>query len=302
MQRKIAAVIVTYNRKELLKKCIEHILKQTIAEKTDILVIDNASTDGTQEQLQQDFVIGEQVFYENTGSNLGGAGGFSYGIRLAVERGYEYLWIMDDDTIPKENTLEELWKANELLNGEYGFLSSYAEWTDGSPCEMNVPGVSLAWRENIRQQFEHSLLRLEAASFVSLFLKSEVVRKVGLPIKEFFIWADDVEYTKRISRSYPCYFVYPSQVVHEMASNKATTIMDAQEDRLARFELLYRNRYYIAKHSQKRDKILFWLSIKNTIRDILKSNCANKGKRIRIVLKSCMKGLFFRPKIEYLRE
>lgn len=302
MQRKIAAIIVTYNRKELLEKCIRKILMQFVAEQVDIIVVDNASTDGTCEMLQAEFNSNTQIKYENTGSNIGGAGGFSFGIRYAVEQGYEYLWIMDDDTIPKENTLEELLKADELLEGEYGFLSSYAEWIDGTPCEMNVPAVSLQWRENIRMQFEHLMLRLESASFVSLFMKADVVKKVGLPIKEFFIWADDVEYTKRIAKYYPCYFVYRSQVVHEMATNKATTIVDASWDRLARFELLYRNRYYVARHGMKRDKILYWLSIKNTIRDILKSNCKNKGKRIKIVLKSCMKGLFFRPKIEYLKE
>ncbi len=302
MQRTIAAVIVTYNRKELLKKCIQQILAQSVSDKVDVLVIDNASTDGTKEELHNHFVMGEQVYYQNTGSNLGGAGGFSYGIRHAVEAGYEYLWIMDDDTIPKENTLEELLKTDELLKGNYGFLSSYAEWTDGTPCEMNVPAVSLTWRQNIKQQFEHSILRLDSASFVSLFVKAEVVKAVGLPIKEFFIWADDIEYTKRISRRYPCYFVYQSQVVHEMGSNKATTIMDADDERLSRFQVLYRNRYYVAKHGMKRDKILYWLEIKNTIRDILKANCSHKGKRIRIVLGSCVKGLFFRPKIEYLKE
>ena len=296
---KIAAVVVTYNRKELLKKCIEHILNQTIKQ-VDVVVVDNASTDGTGKEIQELYNNSSQVIYINTKKNLGGAGGFSYGIKWAVERGYDYLWIMDDDTIPESNALEELLNADETLEGNYGFLSSYARWIDGTSCVMNIPSLSFNWRQNIDTQFNNAYIQLAAASFVSMFTKAEVVRQVGLPIKEFFIWADDVEYTRRISKQYPCYFVYKSQVVHEMNSNQATSIIEADESRLDRYKLLYRNKYYIAKHSAKREKILFWLEIKNTVRDILKSNCSHKWKKCRIVIGSSLKGLFFKPPISYV--
>ena len=227
------AIVVTYNRKELLKKCIHHLLNQTI-QKLDILIVDNASTDGTGELVQNLYCENERIHYENTGNNLGGAGGFAYGIKWAVMQGYDYLWIMDDDTIPENNALEEFIKKDHLLKGNYGFLSSYAKWIDGSPCEMNVPELSLKWRNNIDLQFENKILKINAASFVSLFMKASVVKEVGLPIKEFFIWADDLEYTKRVSRKYPGYFVYDSQVVHEMKSNEATDIFEADENRLKR--------------------------------------------------------------------
>ena len=208
---------------------------------------------------------------------------------------------MDDDTIPEKNTLEEFLNADKALNGEYGFLSSYAKWIDGTACNMNVPRISNNWRVNIDDEFNYSLMQVESASFVSMFVKTEVVKKVGLPIKEFFIWADDVEYTRRISKQYPCYFVYKSQVVHEMGSNQATSIIESDETRLERYKLLYRNKYYIVRHGAKREKILYWLEIKNTIRDIRKSNCSHKSKRCRIVLGSCIKGLTFKPTIEYLK-
>lgn len=297
---KIAAVVVTYNRKELLKKCIQHILEQTV-DSLDIVVIDNGSTDGTEKDIHDIYADNEQVIYINTKENLGGAGGFSFGIKWAAKKGYDYLWIMDDDTIPEKNTLEEFLNADKALNGEYGFLSSYAKWIDGTACNMNVPRISNNWRVNIDDEFNYSLMQVESASFVSMFVKTEVVKKVGLPIKEFFIWADDVEYTRRISKQYPCYFVYKSQVVHEMGSNQATSIIESDETRLERYKLLYRNKYYIVRHGAKREKILYWLEIKNTIRDIRRSNCSHKSKRCRIVLGSCIKGLTFKPTIEYLK-
>lgn len=295
----ILAIVVTYNRKELLKKCIDHLLDQTIKD-LDILIVDNASTDGTGEFVQGLYSKEERVIYENTGSNLGGAGGFSYGIRWAVVHKYEYLWIMDDDTIPVSNALEKLKRISDLLNGKYGFLSSYAKWIDESPCEMNVPELALEWRNNIAFQFENRMIRINAASFVSLFVKTSVVKEIGLPIKEFFIWADDLEYTKRISRKYPGYFVYDSQVVHEMKSNEATDIYEADASRLDRYKYLYRNRYYVAKKESKRSKLLFWMWIKNTLRDIMRAKCTQKSKRCMIVIKSCIEGLKFNPSIEYV--
>lgn len=108
------AIVVTYNRKELLKKCIHHLLNQTI-QKLDILIVDNASTDGTGELVQNLYCENERIHYENMGNNLGGAGGFAYGIKWAVMQGYDYLWIMDDDTIPENNALEEFIKKDHLL-------------------------------------------------------------------------------------------------------------------------------------------------------------------------------------------
>ena len=134
--KKIAAVIVTFNRKELLFQCIDCLENQTVG-KPDILVIDNASTDGTGEDLVQ-LVRSGRINYFNTGENLGGAGGFSFGIERAAELGYEYIWLMDDDTMAHPDTLEKLLEADRGLSGNYGFLSSTALWTDGSKCLMNV--------------------------------------------------------------------------------------------------------------------------------------------------------------------
>lgn len=299
MDKKIAAVVVTYNRKDLLIKCLKSILSQTYKD-VEIVVVDNASTDGTKKLIEDEYSRNARVQYVNTGSNLGGAGGFSYGIKWAVQHNYNYLWIMDDDTIPTETALEELMKADELLKDDFGFLASYVKWTDGTSCEMNIPMISEEWRKNISFQFSNRMIRLESASFVSILLKAEVVKQVGLPIKEFFIWADDMEYTKRISRSYSCYFVYDSQVVHEMKTNQATSIEEASSDRLERYKYLYRNRYYVASHGAKREKIIFWLMIKNTLQNILKSDSKDKWKRCVIVISSCMSGLNFKPTIEFV--
>ncbi len=125
---RIAAVVVTYNRKELLLQCVQHLLDQQEAD-CDVLVVDNASTDGTAQAVEQ--ISSAKLFYRNTGENLGGAGGFHFGMRWAVEEGYDYVWIMDDDALPQPDALAQLWNAHEQLEGQYGFLSSVVLWKDG---------------------------------------------------------------------------------------------------------------------------------------------------------------------------
>ncbi len=105
MNSKTAAVVVTYNRKDLLEKCIDRLRQQKNAA-CDIIIVDNASTDGTADMIKCQYNVPE-VIYMNTGANLGGAGGFQYGVKQAVLLGYEYVWIMDDDTLPQETALYE---------------------------------------------------------------------------------------------------------------------------------------------------------------------------------------------------
>ena len=196
---KIAAIVVTYNRKELLEECIAALENQTKKE-LDILIVDNASTDGTAEVVQKIAQTQENIVYLNTGSNLGGAGGFHFGLKEAYKRGYEYMWIMDDDTIPYDTALEEFINAHIRLKVRYCYLSSCALWTDGSYCIMNKQLIDQDSCVKEYDKLEDGLIRISKATFVSLFLQRKVVKHMGLPIKEYFIWGDDMEYTLRISR------------------------------------------------------------------------------------------------------
>ena len=163
---KVAAVVVTYNRKQLLQQCVEKLKNQDMP--LDIVIIDNASTDGTGDLFDEKDM---NIKYFNTGANLGGAGGFSYGIKKAVELGYEYLWILDDDTMPTTTALHNFFKKDRELSGEYGFLSSKVLWKDESICNMNIQKIT-KWKQLKEYDKECSI---QYASFVSLFLRAETV-------------------------------------------------------------------------------------------------------------------------------
>ena len=285
----VAAVVVTYNRKVLLAKCIEKLQAQT--KTLDILIIDNASTDGTASLFDEKI---DNINYYNTGRNLGGAGGFSFGIKKAVELGYKYLWILDDDTLPTPTALEQLLKKDEELNGEYGFLSSKVLWKDESICTMNIQKVT-KWKQLKKFNDESAI---QYASFVSLFMKTTTVRKVGLPYKEFFIWADDWEYTRRISKTEKCYFVPESIVHHWCNSNVGANIITAEADRMDRFRYMYRIDVVMYRQDGLEGRL--YLSIRNIvhrIRILFKS----KGRYSKLVLirEATKEGKTFFPTIEF---
>lgn len=290
----VAAVIVTYNRKELLIQCIRHVLDQKDAD-CDLLIIDNASTDGTQQAVSD--LSNTRINYYNTGANLGGAGGFHFGLQKAYELGYEYFWLMDDDTLPEASALQRLVEAGVALHGTYGFLSSKALWTDGAICRMNVQRIS-PYRDVLFDATPCE--RIQMASFVSLFLKRDIVRQYGLPISAFFIWGDDWEYTRRISRTTPCYLISNSLVVHAMRENNIVNIATDAPDRLQRYGYAYRNDVYLYRREGVRGWL--WVLAKDCWHSVqvLMKNCGHKMVRLKTIWKGFCSGIRFRPKIEYV--
>lgn len=290
IKNKVCAVVVTYNRKEMLKRCISALVQQTSS--CDVLVFDNASTDGTEQWLAKEAKSNPCIHVYRSTANIGGAGGFHTGMRLAVEGGYEWIWLMDDDCLPAPAALEQLLITDQELKGVYGWISSRALWTDGSLCRMNIQRCT-PYRDIT--DFGGRLVPSVMASFVSLFLRRETVRRYGFPLKEFFIWTDDWEYTRRISKHLPCYVCTKSTVVHAMKQNTVVNIASDSEERLPRYQYAYRNDVYL----YRREGIQGWLwllakDIYHTFRLLL----VGRPKRIPIVWKGFWQGVHFRIKSE----
>lgn len=295
--RKVIAVVVTYNRKELLKEAIEALLNQEY-NNCDVLIVDNASTDGTREYIDE-LLKDTRVHYENTGANLGGAGGFNYGMKRACQMGCDFIWVMDDDCIVHKDSLTELLNADKLLNGNYGFLSSKVLWKDDSICKMNIQKISLIkkvtdWNKEIQQVI--------MGTFVSFFIKKTIVEEIGLPISDFFIWADDIEYSRRVSLKYPSYLVNKSIVSHKSKNNIGSNIVQDSIENLNRYSYAYRNERYV----YKREGILgiLYYNLKNSLHKfrIRKSNMSKeeKKKKIDVINKAVKEGKKFNPEVEFL--
>ena len=206
---RVCAVVVTHDRRELLRRCLGALGEQT-APLDHVLVVDNASVDGTGDMVREEFPEAELVRLDH---NTGGAGGFHEGMRRAHAAGAEWIWLMDDDTIASETALEELLGAS-VKAPDAVLLASKAVWTDGRLHPMNAPGPDRRRFDRLVTAAANALLPLRSATFVSLLVRRDAIDRHGLPNAHYFIWSDDIEYTARVTRGESGYVVPASVVTH----------------------------------------------------------------------------------------
>ncbi len=297
--KRVLAVVVSYNRCDTLLRCIACLLAQEGAA-CDILIVDNASTDGTREAVAA--LEDDRIRYHDTGKNIGGAGGFNAGMRMGVEMGYTHLWIMDDDTLANPDSLKELLDAEDVLPNGYGFLSSVALWTDGGECRMNRPKLRKSFLTE-SPLLKYGLVLCNEATFVSLFIRTQTVREVGLPIKDYFIWGDDIEYTRRISvrKKIPSYVAGRSQVTHLTKDNIGSSIALDKGERIARYNYAFRNENYTYRMEGIRGFAYYTAKCALNIGRIILRAKNKRMRRIWIIVSQYVRGLFFNPRIEYIQ-
>ena len=221
----VCAVVVTYNRKDLLRECLAALLSQT-RPVDRILVIDNQSTDGTLEMLASSFSPESfsQIEVVTLERNVGGAGGFHEGLKRAAAGKAAWVWLMDDDTIPAPNALAELLAARARFPAgrEPDLLGSQVRWTDGSLHPMNTQWVKIASAEENFRAAQAGTIPLRTTTFVSMLIRRSLVERYGLPIASYFIATDDVEYTARILKTEFGVAVPNSIVIHKTPTKAGT--------------------------------------------------------------------------------
>lgn len=192
------AVIVTYNRKFLLEKCLRSLLNQTHPV-TEIIVIDNASTDGTGEYLEQCGLSEAPVRYFKQTVNSGGAGGFHQGVAEAMQSGCHYIWLMDDDGKPAADCLEQL-----LLHADKADYIGPLVTDPNNPellsFPLRIPASThiTTTSDDLKKFAIEEMVMGVLAPFNGVLLTRQVVEKIGLPDKKYFIWGDEIDYTQRV--------------------------------------------------------------------------------------------------------
>lgn len=214
---RIAAVVVTYNRCERLKGCLDSLIRQD-RPLDEILVIDNASTDDTSDVLKKKY--DGRITYVRLEENLGGSAGFYEGIRLACEKGHDWVWVMDDDVEPEPGAVVSLVNSPAFTDPSVGLLGSLilnAEMTAQLWMYCRFNSTMARCSVVTESDLGSPILPIEGGSFVGSLIRREAVEAVGLPIKEFFIYWDDTEYTYRVAKQFKAFLVPSSKVIHRNA-------------------------------------------------------------------------------------
>lgn len=184
---KTIAVVVTYNRLQLLTECINALRNQTKA-LNKILVINNGSSDNTANwlKLQDDLAVISQ-------DNCGSGGGFCKGIQWAYEQKFSWIWCMDDDGYPKNDALENLLKAN--TGNELRLLN----------CAVinKEDKKSFVWKTQQYTSLDNvdcELIHGKGHPFNGTLIHRKIIERAGLPEARLFMWGDETEYYYRITR------------------------------------------------------------------------------------------------------
>lgn len=184
-------IIVTFNRLELLKECLEHAVNQTVSPRK-VIVVDNCSTDGTKEYLNG-YLQDSRFLIHFESENTGGAGGFYRGIKLARDLDVDWVMLIDDDAILDYNCMENMCPEPDSTAKAYA-------------CVVKCQGViDTLHRRNKNsdisaEPYEQREFNCDFASFCGLMIQRKLIEQVGLPEKDYFIWFDDTEYCMRINK------------------------------------------------------------------------------------------------------
>jgi len=253
----VTAVMVAYNRRELLGEALEALAAQS-RPVDRLILVDNASDDGSGE-FAAEAMAGEawrdRARLIRLERNTGGAGGFAVGIAAAVQAGpggggTDWVWVMDDDTVPGPDALAGALAAHERYRAggrdDLAVMGSRVVWTDGEDHPMNTPkakiGASGAERERAASA---GTMEIRSISFVSAFLRAARVRELGLPIADYFLWNDDFEYSARLLRGARGLYVPDSVVMH-----KTRIRGSSDQDPGPRFFLEVRNKLWVFRCSR----------------------------------------------------
>lgn len=190
----VAAVVVTYNRKALLEKCLWSLLTQTTPLER-IYVVDNASTDGTPGVIPDD----SRVTYLRLEQNLGGAYGFARGVELALKGDHASLWLMDDDCLPEPEALAEL-----LAYGDGTEVRCSAVLARDGRYDLHhrrrFDALRLKEHDVPRQAYRERGAPVDLFTFVAALIPTSAIRRAGLPVNNYFFMYDDSEYALRLRR------------------------------------------------------------------------------------------------------
>lgn len=206
-QSTIAAVVVTYNRAELLKECILALSTQSRALDC-IYIVDNCSTDETNDVVTELInTLGSLIKYIRLSSNTGGAGGFHRGVKKAFEDGHDWIWLMDDDVEPYPQGLENLLKYKEHSQCIHGQRTSpdgtiyYWEAQFTPRFGLAIPYADTSFKNGA------TYCKVNVGCFEGMLIHRNVVEKIGFPDPRFFIAWDDTIYGYLASKHTPVLYV-----------------------------------------------------------------------------------------------
>jgi GT2 family glycosyltransferase len=214
----VASVTVTFNAADVLLPQLEALLHQS-RPLEEIIVVDNASSDGTSAMIAERF---PQVTLLQMPENLGVGAGLAAGLTYAaLQKHHDWVWTFDQDSVPKRDALEALLTGTDSLEEGEGVVGIAAALPVHEQSGACYP--PLIWRDGFvkpsTEQLKQPIWFADLVITSGCMVRREVVEKVGLPRADFFMDFVDFEYCLRArSSGYRIAVITKAQFAHEIGN------------------------------------------------------------------------------------
>lgn len=252
MKRRVAIVIVNYNTFLDTRECVESLKKASrqVADFT-VVVVDNAST---QVDPEHEAFLQVNTIYLRNQENKGFSGGNNIGIKYAIEQGYDYVLLLNNDTVVEPDFLDELVTRAEN-KGEFGIAIGkiYYDsdrsrlWYAGGTVNMKL---GMVYQRGFNELDVGQWDTEEEVQFVTgcmMLIPVDVIRKVGLLEESFFLYAEDLEYSLRMTQNgYKMYYIPSSVIYHKVGASSGRENVSSNTQ-----YYMVRNQLYCMRSYQK---------------------------------------------------
>lgn len=273
----IGVVLVTFNRKDELKKALIKYEKQK-KKPEYIIVVNNNSTDGTYEFLnyweQEKNSI--QKYVINLKENIGGSGGFYTGLNKAMDLDCDWIWVADDDAYPEFDALsnvENFYETNADINKNEiaalcGAVINNNEIDLDHRRRLQKSLIKIMETPVLKDEYNNEYFEIDLFSYVGSILNKNYLKMAGLTEKEYFIYYDDTEHSFRLRKMGKILCIPKVKIAHN------TGVVDNEQVTWKTYYGTRNKMLFIKKHfSRKYFKFIYtWKNMKCIASYILRKN------------------------------
>lgn len=222
MEPLVSIIVLNYNGREDTLACLQS-LEHLMYPRTQVIVVDNASSDGTEAAVRESF---PKVSFIQTGANLGFTGGNNVGIKQALAEGADYILLLNNDTIVAPdfiNVLVDSMEADPTVGVAGPMIYYYAEpetiWSAGGVVDWSHGLTSMIGvNEEDNSQYGLAPRQMDFVTGCALMAKRAVWEKVGLLDDKFFMYYEEAEWCVRAGRAgYKIMLVPASMIWHKIS-------------------------------------------------------------------------------------
>lgn len=222
MEEKISVILVNYNGRAFNDRCISSVMKSSVRECIQIVVVDNASTDGSYEELKEKWGANPQIHILSMDENMGFSAANNEGIRWSIKHNIKFYLLLNNDTEIEPNTIEKMWECQKKTSGIITPKILYDSqrdviWSAGGDFTAII---KKAFHRGLNKkdigQYDKSEI-VHFANGCALLLSKEIIDSIGLLDERFFLYYEDTEYSMRANRSgIPIWYCADAIVYHRV--------------------------------------------------------------------------------------